>query len=157
MGGGCAICGYNKCDSSLACHHIDPSQKDIGLGKIRANAKNWKSITEELKKCVLLCHNCHTEVHEGITQIPDNYTRFQDLSFESLKSSDQTQCPICGNSKPIHLTTCSRKCSAQHSKINWDLVDLPKELETKSYQQIAQELGCSDCAVYKRAKKLGLR
>ena len=25
----------------------------------------------ELDKCILLCSNCHSEVHEGITDVPE--------------------------------------------------------------------------------------
>lgn len=31
-GGKCQICGYDKCDSALEFHHLDPSQKDFGIG-----------------------------------------------------------------------------------------------------------------------------
>lgn len=76
MGGSCVICGYKKCNSALALHHLDPSQKDFGFAGIRANPKAWTTIVKELKKCVLLCHNCHYEVHDGITNIPEKCSTF---------------------------------------------------------------------------------
>jgi hypothetical protein len=61
FGSSCAICGYNKYNGSLALHHLDPNKKDFGFGKIRANPKSWETIVQELRKCIMVCHNCHSE------------------------------------------------------------------------------------------------
>jgi predicted HNH restriction endonuclease len=50
---------------ALEFHHKDPSQKDFhvsttGIHKAR----------EEVKKCILVCSNCHMELHGGIIPIP---------------------------------------------------------------------------------------
>lgn len=63
-GSKCINCGYNKCMRALVFHHIDPSQKDFGISA--DTSRNWKKVVAELDKCVLLCHNCHAEVHEGL-------------------------------------------------------------------------------------------
>jgi hypothetical protein len=66
-GSRCIICGYNKCLRSLDFHHINESEKDYDI------SSNWKKskeeIIKELDKCILLCKNCHGEVHEGILTI----------------------------------------------------------------------------------------
>ena len=31
-GGKCEICGYNKCISALEFHHLNPNEKDFGIG-----------------------------------------------------------------------------------------------------------------------------
>lgn len=61
LGGKCESCGYNKCAAALAFHHRDPKKKSFGFGKIRW--KSWTELKKELKKCLLLCHNCHAETH----------------------------------------------------------------------------------------------
>ena len=68
-GGECILCGYSKCVRALVFHHLDPSQKDFGLS-IRGLTRSWEKMRAELDKCVLLCANCHSEVHDGITQLP---------------------------------------------------------------------------------------
>ena len=70
MGGKCQCCGYNKTNKALAFHHIDPDKKDMGFGDTRANPKSWQKIIIELKKCILVCHNCHSEIHDGIENYP---------------------------------------------------------------------------------------
>lgn len=61
-GGKCEKCGYNKCNSALDFHHLNPKQKKFSLSKERKSI--WsKGIKEELDKCILLCANCHRELH----------------------------------------------------------------------------------------------
>lgn len=67
-GGKCLLCGYNKCNASLDFHHIDPKEKDFAIGS-DGNTRGWDVIQPELDKCVLLCRNCHGEVHAGVTKI----------------------------------------------------------------------------------------
>lgn len=64
MGGACVRCGYHKYDGALQMHHVDPSVKDREWTQLR-NA-GWERILEEIAKCVLLCANCHCEMHEEL-------------------------------------------------------------------------------------------
>jgi len=63
-GGSCQICGYNKCENSLSFHHIEPDKKDFSI----SSNINWsfEKIKNELDKCVLVCMNCHGEIHSGL-------------------------------------------------------------------------------------------
>lgn len=62
-GGACTHCGYKKNLSALAFHHNDPNQKELVLDMRHITNTGWKRILREVEKCVLLCHNCHNEVH----------------------------------------------------------------------------------------------
>ena len=68
-GGKCEICGYHKCSRALNFHHVDPKSKDFGIAA-RGLTRSWDKIRQEIDKCILLCSNCHMEVHDGITQLP---------------------------------------------------------------------------------------
>jgi len=63
LGGKCKICGYNKCVDGLHFHHEDPSVKEFNI----SYTTNWDKIKEEIKKCKLLCANCHAEVHHEMS------------------------------------------------------------------------------------------
>ena len=63
MGGGCSKCGYNKNIGALEFHHIDASQKELKLDKRTLSNVSFERIYEESKKCILLCANCHRELH----------------------------------------------------------------------------------------------
>ncbi|MFA6027586.1 MAG: hypothetical protein WC752_01535 [Patescibacteria group bacterium] len=65
----CALCGYKKCEQALEFHHLHSSKKDFGISA-KGYTRSWKKIKEELDKCVMLCSNCHREVHSGIRQLP---------------------------------------------------------------------------------------
>jgi len=59
---GCAICGYTKCDDALEFHHVNPKDKKFNLATRSFNRVN-KNIVNEINKCILLCANCHREIH----------------------------------------------------------------------------------------------
>lgn len=65
----CQICGYNKCPEALDFHHIDATKKLFAIGA-KGYTRKWELVQKELDKCILLCANCHREVHVGITQLP---------------------------------------------------------------------------------------
>lgn len=62
MGGKCTLCGYNRCLRAMHFHHLNQHEKDFDISQMY----HWEEIEEELEKCVLLCANCHMEVHEGM-------------------------------------------------------------------------------------------
>jgi hypothetical protein len=57
----CEKCGYNKYKCALEFHHKDPKQKEFNISS--GGKKKIERIKEEIKKCVLLCSNCHREFH----------------------------------------------------------------------------------------------
>jgi len=61
-GGKCSLCGYNKCIDALEFHHADSSGKDVGISD-KGYTRSWSKVKEELDKCVLVCANCHREIH----------------------------------------------------------------------------------------------
>lgn len=66
-GGKCIVCGYNKCLSALEFHHVNPKEKDFSISTYKN--KKFEDLKKELDKCVLVCSNCHKEIHESIIVI----------------------------------------------------------------------------------------
>ena len=66
----CQICGYNKCYQALEFHHINPKEKEFNIAQMlrQSSILNENIIKEELKKCILVCSNCHREIHAGCTE-----------------------------------------------------------------------------------------
>ena len=61
-GGKCSRCGYDRCIEALEFHHLDASQKDFGISQ-DGYTRSWERVRQELDKCVLVCANCHRELH----------------------------------------------------------------------------------------------
>jgi 5-methylcytosine-specific restriction endonuclease McrA len=59
LGGACADCGGTFHRAAMDFHHVDGRDDDKNISWIHS----WKSLEEELKKCVLLCANCHRVRH----------------------------------------------------------------------------------------------
>ena len=62
---GCSICGYNKYGSVLEWHHTESTNKEYNPGELIKDGTmtNWIKYQEEISKCILLCANCHRELH----------------------------------------------------------------------------------------------
>jgi len=63
-GGKCVICGYNKISRALTFHHVDETKKEFTLSG--GYLYSWETIIKEVKKCILVCSNCHEEIHGGL-------------------------------------------------------------------------------------------
>lgn len=66
-GGQCIICHYNKCLSALEFHHIEQHTKEGMVSRLAISGGSYEQAKREADKCVLLCANCHREVHDGVT------------------------------------------------------------------------------------------
>ncbi len=63
-GGKCEICGYDKCIAALEFHHLDSRKKDFSIGDSNVlREKNLEKMLKEVDKCILVCANCHRELH----------------------------------------------------------------------------------------------
>jgi len=60
----CSVCGYNKCFAAIDFHHIDSSEKKIGMAYLLGRKPTPERISE-LEKCISLCANCHRELHSS--------------------------------------------------------------------------------------------
>ncbi len=62
-GGRCSVCGYSRNLATLAFHHLDSEEKDFKLDMRALSNRTLKSVRTELDKCILVCQNCHAELH----------------------------------------------------------------------------------------------
>lgn len=134
FGGGCGICGYNKCYEALEFHHLDPSQKETQWSKINGSIRGWEYIVYEMSKCVMLCSNCHKEVHAGIAFVVETTPRFDEslISFET-------------KSKTFDRPKAKRKLDRYEG---YDLIALYEEI--KNYTAIGDMFGVTGAAVKRK-------
>lgn len=67
-GGKCCICGYDRYLGALEFHHLDPDEKDFGIGN-KGYTRSFQKVKEELDKCICVCSNCHKEIHAGLVKL----------------------------------------------------------------------------------------
>ncbi len=66
--GKCKYCIYSYDGmnaSAFDFHHIVPALKSFSLSMVAMVNRKWSEIEEEVKKCELICSNCHRELHSG--------------------------------------------------------------------------------------------
>jgi hypothetical protein len=55
---GCAICGYNRHGCALDFDHVDASNKVAAVSRLTLGS--IKKLFLEIRKCQVLCKNCHS-------------------------------------------------------------------------------------------------
>jgi len=58
---GCSVCGFKEHYAALQFNHTDPSKKKFTISKGYKSA-GIKKLKEEMRKCEVLCANCHAMV-----------------------------------------------------------------------------------------------
>lgn len=84
LGGKCQFCQYNKCINALSFHHINPNTKSFEVSG--SHCKSWKLMQQELDKCILLCCNCHMELHYAKNSLAQDCHNDSNNSDESSES-----------------------------------------------------------------------
>lgn len=154
LGGKCCKCGYSRNYGALDFRHTDPSIKEHGIAMMVR--MSWKKTIVELKKCVLLCKNCHAEEH-----YPQLF--IDKIEFGKANSNLNTvvsptgKCPVC-EMEVFGTTYCSSPCASKaRRKVDWPAVRVLENLmRDKPMTEIAKIYGVSDTAVRKWAKGYGL-
>jgi 5-methylcytosine-specific restriction endonuclease McrA len=75
LGGKCEICGEDRYHV-LEFHHENPNEKEDNVPTLLRyygyGEKSINKVKEEVKKCKLLCANCHKDVHYNLQQTITN-------------------------------------------------------------------------------------
>jgi hypothetical protein len=71
MGSRCNSCGRDGPAALFEFQHRNASEKDFGLSE-SGIPHRWDKTVAGLDKCVMLCANCHREVHAGVRELDDD-------------------------------------------------------------------------------------
>ena len=63
LGNMCSVCGYNKNSAALVFHHKKQEDKAFSITTGKCTHKSIEDLQKEISKCILLCANCHAEIH----------------------------------------------------------------------------------------------
>ena len=156
MGDKCCICGYDKCPSALEFHHTNPEEKDFSISS-NANIAFNKAV-EEVKKCILVCANCHREIHAGLIKDIEEYKSFdeqkcQEINQEliDLKQQKIHYCINCGKIISNKAERCPECARIERRKVDRpDREKLKELIRTLPFTHIATQYGVTDKAISKQ-------
>ena len=144
-GGKCELCGYDKNIAALDFHHLNPKDKSFQLDSRHLSNTNIDDLIDESKKCILVCANCHREIHNA----KYNKDNIQSLLLEYNLSNNKklfnkaknvSKCKYCGNEFPSvkGKKYCSTQC--RYDDKNYpsydDILNSYKTL--KSWEKVAK-------------------
>jgi hypothetical protein len=150
LGGKCEICGYNKNLSVFNFHHKNPNEKKFRLDMRSMSNKSFESLETEIKKCSLLCSNCHAELHNpelnilNVNSILEN----NEYSYKLKTNKRFTKYCKCG----VEILYDSKKCidceNKSRMKENKPTIDqLKKDLKNNTQTKIAQKYNVSRATI----------
>lgn len=152
FGSKCCKCNYNKNLAALDFHHLNPKEKEYDWRRLVK--KPWNKVVEELKKCVLLCKNCHAETHNpncNLDCVDSSYGNFSLDEEKHIKSTGK--CSIC-----LINVFGTKYCSSECSKKATRKVERPSKeelielMKTMNWSEIGRKYGVSDNAIRKWAR-----
>lgn len=150
LGGKCSVCGYSKCVRALHFHHM--KDKLFGLSS-KGITRSWNQVQKELEKCILLCANCHSELHSRDIN--------PSVSIKKIETALDKECLHCKNRFSTYnqkSNYCSGRCSFENRrKVIWpSKQELTALINTIPITKIAKMYNVSDKAVHKWCERLGV-
>ncbi|HOW29772.1 MAG TPA: hypothetical protein PK685_03850 [archaeon] len=88
-GGACSVCGYNKNIAVLSFHHINDenNQKEYDISIRMGNRCSLETLKKEADKCILVCENCHREIHQK--ELDEKYREIEEKYIAGLSDASR--------------------------------------------------------------------
>ena len=158
-GGKCIKCGYDKNISALDFHHIDKETKEFELDARKLSNTHINKLKEEVEKCVLLCANCHRELHHphldknNIPNLLNEYVT-NNIKVQQNKKK-QSICPFCKQNFDYvkGKIYCSKECRENNKNYPTFEECLEKYNELKSWEKVAQYFNLTRKIINRIVKK----
>ena len=165
-GGKCLLCGYNKTNNALEFHHIDETQKVYSISA-NGTCHDLEKDLNEVKKCILVCANCHREIHDGFYSIEEleNKKVYDEKIANQLRLEKENTlkktlyfCSNCG--KQLYNKTVSGLCencyrmSLQVGRPSRE--ELKFLIRNTPFTKIGEQFGITDNGIRKWCKTYGL-
>lgn len=151
------MCGFSEVQEALEFHHVNSEEKEFSICGSNSTTKALEAQLKEMKKCILVCANCHRGIHHGIYSIPNNWKNFYDdeIADNLLKKLEKKKyyCHECG----VELKTKATRCP-HCARLYLRKVERPSRDELKSlirslpFTQIGEKFGVADNTIRKWCK-----
>ena len=98
-GGKCEKCGYDKNIAALDFHHLNPNEKIFQLDSRHLSNTHIDKLKNEADKCILVCANCHRELHHTKYNKENLKFLLNNVSSKNInifsKKHKTSICPVC--------------------------------------------------------------
>ena len=145
-GGKCEICGYDKNIAALDFHHVNPENKSFELDARRLSNTSMEKLLEEADKCILVCSNCHREIHNehlDKSNIPILLSEMTSNHYNLEHKNRTGICKYCGKEFPYSKGKiyCSDECRELDKNYPEYIDIITKYDELRSWEKVAQFYG----------------
>lgn len=162
-GSKCNLCGYNKTNSALEFHHINPLEKEYGIAS-SGTCHDLEKDLQEVSKCILVCANCHREIHDNLFSQEELLERRifdEDIANELRKEKEKKTyfCKHCGKIIGPNKTGLCNECyleTQREGKKYPDREELKYLIRNFPFTEIGKMYNVSDNAVKKWCRKVNL-
>lgn len=152
-GGKCEKCGYSTNYAALEFHHTNESEKEFPLDMRHFSNRTWERLCEEIRKCSLLCANCHREYHYPNLK-KEEADHLVASIYRPKKKPVDNRCDRCGVAVSHKAVSCKPCSLRKREKIDWPKTEVLIEMVKESgYSSVGRYLGVSDSAIRKRIKR----
>lgn len=138
-GGACEICGYCKNIAALEFHHKNPEEKEFNIDMRKFSNMTLEKLEAELEKCILVCANCHRELHNKSLTMENILNLLENVDKTTFSNRGRQICPVCGKrfKKSKGKIYCSKECrmKAKNYPTKQEIFDKYQELH--SWQKVA--------------------
>lgn len=159
LGGKCACCGYDKCNEALEVHHLNPEEKEFTIGD--SYNLSWDTLSKELRNCVLLCANCHRELHQNLINITtSSFSEERNMEIINhlvdFKTRKKNYCKICGKEIDIKAEYCVECYRALQKEGRPEPNELMKLISQLGFEGVGRLYNVSGNAIKKWCIAYGL-
>lgn len=161
FGGECCLCHFNAFQSALEFHHVDPTTKEFGITDSNSVTKALDKQLVEMKKCILVCANCHRGIHAEELAVPENFEQFynEEVAQQLIEANNLRKhrpyyyCSQCGKviAKGSKMCEdCAHK--TQRKSERPDRATLKELIRNTPFVEIGRQFNVSDNAIRKWCK-----
>ena len=162
----CNLCGYNKTIAALEFHHINPEDKEYNIAA-KGTCHQLETDLKEAQKCILVCANCHREIHENLYNkdfLLSNRIFIEDIANALIEERNKLQekthyyCKTCGKEISRGAIYCS-ECVKETRRVVQDRPnreELKQLIRAMPFTHIGKQYGVSDNTIRKWCKNYSL-
>ena len=143
FGNKCQVCGVSYPQSVYDFHHLNPAEKEFGVGS-QSTTRSKADTAREAKKCIMVCANCHRMIEHEDLEISNITCAFDENKYYEILDT-------LANENKEKVSEQKRNASSKPPR-----EELKNLIRTKPFAQIANKYSVSDASIRRWCKSYNL-